>query len=205
MSEPETLNFSEDCDKLIFEITKKAEQVRYQAHNRIEWGRLVRKTQIKDQLGPLEPELKSIIKVGRALLDNGFDIGYLFCRPFMHSGYVNFGFVMHEQNMKEPWWRPEEGKYEIDGIGCTSWKRPSGIQHLFFIYGNSDEFWTETTPDCASETCPPHIDPDSVFLKSKVADFRYGLDIFKNKLSEYVNRIVTCKDTQNIEHLLRKV
>lgn len=204
MSEPETMNFNEDCSGLIAEIKKKAEQTR----NRIELDRQIKYAQIKAECELLEPRLRNIIRVGRALLDNGFDIGHLFCRP-LPSGleeFLNFGFVMHEQDMKDPRWLPEEGKYEIDGIGFTAMKCHSlyGIQQLFFIYDDADGYWTEVAPAFTSEIHRPHMDPDSAFLENKIADFKRSLGMFERKLSEYVNRIVACKDTRNIRHLLRE-
>lgn len=204
MSEPETMNFNEDCSGLIAEIKKKAEQTR----NGIERDRQIKYAHITTECKLMEPRLRNIVKVGRSLLDNGFDIGHLFCRPGP-SGleFSNFGSVMHEQDMKDPGWLPEGGKYEIDGIGVTSLKRHtfySGTWHLFFIYDDADGYWTEVAPAFTSEIHRPHIDPDSVFLENKIADFKSGLGMFERKLSEYVNRIVNCKDTINIRHLLRE-
>lgn len=205
MNEYELLNFNEDCSKLIAEIKKKAEQAR----NGIERDRQIKYAHIRTECELLEPRLRNIIKVGRSLLDNGFDIGHLFCRP-SPSGleeYLNFGFVMHEQDMTDPRWLPENGEYEIDGIGFTSLKCHTiySTQHLFFLYDDADGYWTEVVPAFTSELHRPHINPDSVYLEDKIADFKRRTGSFEDKLSEYVDRIVTCKDTRNIRHLLREV
>lgn len=207
MNEYELLNFNEDCSGLIAEIKKKAEQAR----NGIERDRQIKYAHIKTECELLEPRLRNIIKVGRSLLDNGFDIGHLFCRP-SQSGlekWLNFGFVMHEQDMRDPGWHPAGGgEYEIDGIGFTSkkcYRSLSDKQHLFFLYDDANGYWTEAAPAFTSETYRPHIHPDSVCLEDKIADFKRRTGSFEDKLSEYVNRIVTCKDTRNIRHLLREV
>jgi hypothetical protein len=200
------LNFNEDCSEIIIAIETKAKQTK----NRIELDRQLKHAQIKAECELLEPILRNIIKVGRALLDNGFNIGHLFCRP-SPSGlekWLNFGFVMHEQDMRDPGWHPEGGEYEIDGIGFTSQKCYASLsdkQHLFFLYDDADGYWTEAAPAFTSETYRPHIKPDSVCLEDKIADFKRRTGSFEDKLSEYVNRIVTCKDTRNIRHLLREV
>lgn len=149
----ETLNFNDDCSELIAEIKNKAEQTR----NDIERDRQIKYAHIRTECELLEPRLRNIIKVGRSLLDNGFDIGHLFCRPSGTDEYSNFGFVMHEQDMKDLRWLPEEGKYEIDGLGFTSLKCHIryGTQHLFFLYDDADGYWTEAVPAFTSEILSP--------------------------------------------------
>lgn len=202
----ETLNFNGDCSEIIIAIETKAKQTK----NRIELDRQLKHARIKTECELLAPRLRNIIRVGRALLDNGFDIGHLFCRP-SPSGlekWLNFGFVMHEQDMRDPGWHPEGGEYEIDGIGFTSQKCYTSLsdkQHLFFLYDDADGYWTEAVPAFTSETYRPHINPDSVYLEGKIADFKRRTGSFEDKLSDYVNRIVTCEDTRNIRHLLREV